>query len=166
MKKQLIGLGLVALAALLALQAYHYKAERELKKEIGSAYYVNMVNISIAFDGLEYAVLDDMKAENRAYESLNKLYFMLMYTNFQSFKGQPEIRSLLSDIRDLLSVYKSKGELTEEQQAAFNSNVRKVKFLINDFEDLLSTEIDWYYAFMEPNEKIQSRVQERLLMDF
>ncbi|KGR84387.1 hypothetical protein [Lysinibacillus odysseyi] len=166
MKKQLIGLGLVALAALLALQMYHYKAERELKKEIGRAYHVNMVNISIAFEGLEYERLKEMETDNSTYTSLNKLYFTLMYTDFQTFKGQPEIKSLLSDISNLLSVYKSKGELTEEQQAAFNSNVRKVKFLINDFEDILGTEIDWYYAFMEPNEKIQSRVKERLVMDF
>jgi hypothetical protein len=166
MKKYLISIGLAALAVFIALQAYHFNVQQELKKEIGRGYQTNMVNLSIAFKDLEYDVLDNIKAENKKYDSLKKLQFMLMYLDIPSFKGQPEIRSLLSDVSGLLSEYEINGELAAEQQEAFDSKIRKVRFIIMDLEDILGSEIDWYYAFIEPNEKLQKRVQERLVMEF
>lgn len=166
MKKYLISIGLAGLAVFIALQAYHFNVQQELKKEIGRGYQTNMVNLSIAFKDLEYDVLDNIKAENKKYDSLKKLQFMLMYLDIPSFKGQPEIRSLLSDVSGLLSEYEINGELAAEQQEAFDSKIRKVRFIIMDLEDILGSEIDWYYAFIEPNEKLQKRVQERLVMEF
>lgn len=166
MKKQLIVLGLGVLAVFIALQAYHFNVQQEMKKEIGRGYLVNMVNVSNTFKNLDYDILEKMEADNSEYGSLNNLYSMLMYLDVQSFKGQPEIRSLLQDINKLLSEYKINGELTNKQQAAFDSNVRKMRFIVMELEDMLGSEIDWYYAFLEPTEAIQKRVQERLLMNF
>ena len=166
MNKRLAIQGLAVIIVLLALFAYHYDAQREMKKEIGRGYHVNMVTIEIALEKIDYGVLAEMKSDDMTYGYHDRLHFMLMYSNLLNYQGQPELQSLLSEISTSLSDFDIEGELTPEQQQAFNANIRKVIFIISDFQDMLKSDLDWYKAFTNPDEKLQQRVQERLEMEY
>ena len=166
MNKRLAAQGLVAIIVLLALFAYHYDAQRELKREIGRSYHINMMNIEIALEKIDYGVLAEMKSDDGTYGYHDRLKFMLMNSDVLPYQGQPELQSLLTEISRSLSDFDFEGELTPEQQQAFNTNIRKVIFILSDFQDMLRSDLDWYKAFTNPDEKLQQRVQERLEMEY
>ena len=166
MNKRLAAQGLMAIIVLLALFAYHYDAQRELKREIGSGYHINMRNIEIALENIDYDVLADLNSDGEAYGYHDRLRFMLMNSDVVPYQGQPELQALLSDIRTSLSDFDFEGELPPEQQQALNANIRKVCFIISDFQDMLGSNLDWYKAFTNPDEKLRQRVQERLEMEY
>ena len=166
MNKRLAIQGLAAIMVLIALFAYHYDAQRELKREIGRGYHINMMNIEIALEKIDYSVLAEMESDDGTYGYHDRLKFMLMNSDVLPYQGQPELQSLLTEISRSLSDFDFEGELTPEQQQAFNTNIRKVIFIISDFQDMLRSDLDWYKAFTNPDEKLQQRVQERLEMEY
>lgn len=162
MNKRLIAKLLLAVLLLISLYAYHFSTQRELKKEIGRGYHINMVHIATALSSLDYGKLTELSTENNTYGSVEQLYITLRYSELQSYEGLPEVYSLLSNTILLLSDYKHDGALSQEKQEEFNAYVQKITSLVNDLEDLLDTDLDWYNAFTNPHEKVRELIEERL----
>lgn len=165
MNKRLIGKLLLAAVLLIMLYAYHFGAQRDLKKEIGRGYHINMVHIATALSGLDYEKLTGLSTEGNTYGSLDKLYITLRYSELQSYEGLPEVYSLLSNTIMLISDYKHDGALSQEKQEEFNANVQKINAIVTDLEQLLDTDLDWYDTFTNPHEKVKERIEERLEME-
>ena len=163
MNKRLIGKLVLAALLLTFLYAFHYGAQRDLKKEIGRGYHVNAVHIATALNGLDYETLTGLSNEPKTFGSVNNLFKILRYSELQLYNSESEVSSLLVDIMILLFDYENRGMLSTEDQEKFNTSVKKITLIINNFEEVLgSSDLDWYEAFTEPSEKLQQRLKEEL----
>ena len=107
---------------------------------------------------------------------IDKSYDGDPFFNLQKFEDNVDLQEVYDAVNQfpmmsdkkcvVLSDFDFEGELAPEQQQAFNTNIRKVIFILNDFQDMLRSDLDWYKAFTNPDEKLQQRVQERLEMEY
>ncbi len=162
MNKRLIGKLVLAALLLTFLYAFHYGAQKDLKKEIGRGYHVNVVNIATVLNRLDYEALTELSTEPKTFGSVYNLHRILRYSEMQLYSSESEVYLLLSNINMLLMDYENDGMLSTEDQEKFDTSIRKIIFIIDSLEQILGSDFAWYEAFTDPSEKLQQRLQEQL----